>query len=91
VWRQQVIGAGYLAGYDGVINDYVIRTPSFSPRAAMSDDQLAAENISGWRWWVLREIVDYRGTDLFSPRDLGTPLARLLRDGVPVTPVPPGL
>jgi 8-oxo-dGTP pyrophosphatase MutT (NUDIX family) len=92
VWRQQVTGAGYLAGHHGVINDYyVIRTPTFSPRGAMSDDQLAAENISGWRWWVLREIVNYRGTDLFSPRDLGTPLARLLSDGVPVTPVPLGL
>jgi hypothetical protein len=44
VWCQQVTGAGYLAGYHGVINDYyVIRTPTFSPRGAMSDDQLAAE------------------------------------------------
>ncbi len=37
------------------------------------------------------EIADYRGSELFSPRDLATPLAALIADGVPARPVPLGL
>lgn len=92
VWRQQVVGTGYVAGHDGVVNDYyLIRIRSFRPRAAISDEQLAAENITGWRWWAAQEIADYRGSDLFSPRDLATPLVDLLTGGVPTTPVLLGL
>jgi hypothetical protein len=56
----------------------------------MSDDELAAENISGLRWWSPRDIAGYRGRDLFSPRDLATPLAALLAGGLPTRPVPLG-
>ncbi|TXJ76325.1 NUDIX domain-containing protein [Streptomyces lavendulae] len=84
VWRQEVVGPGRVAGYDGVINDYfLVRTASFRPRGALSDDELAAENIEGFRWWGLRDIAGYRGTDLFSPRDLATPLAALIDGGAP--------
>jgi 8-oxo-dGTP diphosphatase len=35
-----------------VVNDYfLVRTASFIPRGAMSGDELAAENIDGFRWW----------------------------------------
>jgi 8-oxo-dGTP diphosphatase len=92
VWHQQVVASGHAADHDGVVNDYfLIRTASFHPRGAMSDDELAAEDIDGFRWWRLREIAAYRGSDLFSPRDLATPLAALIADGVPTTPVPLGL
>jgi ADP-ribose pyrophosphatase YjhB (NUDIX family) len=92
VWHQQVVAPGHAAGYDGVVNDYfLVRTASFPPRGAMSDDELAAENIDGFRWWRLREIADYRGSELFSPRDLATPLAALITEGVPARPVPLGL
>jgi 8-oxo-dGTP diphosphatase len=33
----------------------------------------------------------YRGPDLFSPRDLATPLTALLADGIPDAPVLLGL
>jgi hypothetical protein len=67
-------------------NDYfLVRTPSFQPRGAMSDDELAAENIVGFRWWLLRD-----GPELFSPRNLATPLAALIAGGVPDIPVPLG-
>jgi 8-oxo-dGTP pyrophosphatase MutT (NUDIX family) len=92
VWHQEVIAPGHAAGYDGAINDYfLVRTTSFDPRGAMSDDELAAENISGFRWWRSRDIAGYRGCDLFSPRDLATPLTALIAHGVPATPVPLGL
>ncbi|CAO5163250.1 8-oxo-dGTP diphosphatase [Frankia sp. AiPs1] len=88
VWHQQVIAPGYAAGYDGVINDYyIVRTASFRPRGTMSDDELAAEHIDGLRWWRLRDIADYCGPDLFSPRNLASPLATLLSSGIPERPV----
>jgi 8-oxo-dGTP diphosphatase len=92
VWHQEVIDPAHAAGYDGVINDYfLIRTASFHPRGAMSDGELAAENIDGFRWWPLPDIVGYRGSELFSPRDLATPLTALIASGVPARPVPLGL
>jgi ADP-ribose pyrophosphatase YjhB (NUDIX family) len=88
VWHQQVIDPGHTAGYDGVVNDYfVVRTMSFQPRGTMSDEELAAENVVGFRWWRLRDIAGYRGPELFSPRDLATPLTALITGGIPVTPV----
>jgi ADP-ribose pyrophosphatase YjhB (NUDIX family) len=91
VWHQELVAPGHAAGYDGLINDYfLVRTPSFQPRGAMSDDELAAENIVGFRWWRLRDVADHRGPELFSPRSLATPLAALIADGVPDAPVPLG-
>lgn len=92
IWRQEVVSAGHAPGYDGVRNDYfLVRTASFVPRGSMTDEELAAEYIKEWRWWSLQEIVDYRGPDVFSPRNLARPLASLLADGVPAQPVAFGL
>lgn len=92
VWHRQVIAPGHAPGYDGVVHDYfLIRTESFHPRGAMSDEELAAENIDGFRWWRLPDIADYRGSDLFAPRNLATPLAALIAGEVPGTPVSLGL
>ncbi len=92
VWHQEVVGSGYMAGYDGAVNDYfLVRTSSFTPRGVMTDTELAAEFISGWRWWSLPEIAGYRGSDLFSPRDLVHPLSALITGGVPAQPVLLGL
>ena len=76
----------------GLVNDYfLVRTPCFDPRGALSDGELAAEHISGMHWWRLEEIADYGGTDLFSPRDIATPLAALIAGDVPGTPLLLGL
>ncbi|MGK8524041.1 NUDIX hydrolase [Nocardia asteroides] len=92
VWHQQVVTPAHAPGYDGVINDYfLLRTTSFHPRGALSDHELATESIDGFRWWRLREITGYRGADLFSPRDLAAPLARLIAGEIPDRPVPLGL
>ena len=88
VWHREIIGAGYMPGYDGVVNDYfLIRTAAFTPRGTMSDDELAAENITELRWWSLTDIAGYRGPDLFGPRDLATPLRALITHGVPAEPI----
>ena len=92
VWHQQVVAPGHAAGYDGVVNDYfLVRTVSFIPCGALSGEELAAENIDGFRWWRLREIAGYRGSDLFSPRDLATPLGALIAGELPAEPVPLGM
>jgi 8-oxo-dGTP diphosphatase len=88
VWHQEAVRPGQVAGYDGAINDFfLVRVPAFTPRGSMSDAELAAENVTGLRWWTLADIVAYRGTDLFGPRNLSQLLAALLRDGPPAQPL----
>ncbi|GGN43744.1 NUDIX domain-containing protein [Actinoplanes campanulatus] len=93
VWHQEVLAADHAPGAGGIINDYfLIRTTHFQPRGEMTDDQLAAqENLAGFRWWYLAEIAAYTGSELFSPRDLTTPLTALLAAGTPDQPVRLGL
>ena len=92
VWHQEVVAPGHAAGYDGVINDYfLVRTAGFDPRGTLSDVELAAENISGLEWWDPSEVARYDGPDLFSPRDLATPLTALITSGLPGRPVRLGL
>jgi 8-oxo-dGTP pyrophosphatase MutT (NUDIX family) len=92
VWHQEVTASGMADGDDGVVNDYfLIRTARFDPRGALPDDDLAAEHITGMRWWRHEEIAEFRGSDLFSPRDLATPLAALVAGDLPAAPVLLGL
>jgi 8-oxo-dGTP diphosphatase len=87
IWHQQVTGPDYAPGHDGLVNDYfLVRADPFEPRGTMTDDELAAEQINGLRWWSLPEIQDHPGPDLFSPRDLGRLLAGLLQEGAPAEP-----
>ena len=51
----------------------------------MTDEELAAENVTGLRWWTLAELST--GSDRFVPRNLVTLLAALLNGGVPASPV----
>jgi 8-oxo-dGTP pyrophosphatase MutT (NUDIX family) len=92
VWHQVVVAPDHAPGFDGIINDYfLVRTAHFQPRGELTDDQLAAENLIAFRWWKPSEIADYAGPDLFSPRDLATPLLELLTSGAPSAPVRLGL
>ncbi len=91
VWHQVVQGAEHAPGFDGLVNDYFfIRVTHFEPCGEFTDDDLAAEHITGFRWWRLSEITE-TGPDLFSPRDLATPLVDLLTSGIPVSPLRLGL
>ena len=92
VWHQVVIAADHAPGFDGIVNDYfLIRATHFEPRGELTDDQLAAEHLAAFRWWQLSEITNYTGHDLFSPRDLATPLTDLLTSGIRSDPVTLGL
>jgi ADP-ribose pyrophosphatase YjhB (NUDIX family) len=93
VWHQEVLAADHAPGFDGITNDYfLVRATHFQPRGELTDDHLAAqENLAGFRWWRLSEIAGHTGSELFSPRDLATPLTALLTTGTPDRPVPLGL
>ncbi len=92
VWRHEVVEAGHASGYDGVVNHYfLVRTDRFTPRGAFTDEELAAEGVTDFAWWPLQDIAGYTGTDLFSPRRLGSHLTELFRSGVPAAPVELGL
>jgi ADP-ribose pyrophosphatase YjhB (NUDIX family) len=92
VWHQEVVAPGHADGYDRVVNDYfLVRTKRFDPRGALPEDNLAAEHITEMRWWRHRDIAEYDGTDLFSPRDIATPLGALITGDIPGTPVMLGL
>ena len=87
VWRQVVRSRGLSAGYDGIANEYfLLRTSSFNPRGALSDAELTREHLEEMRWWSIADLGSYRGTDLFSPRDLKQRFSTLLHDGVPDEP-----
>lgn len=92
VRHQEVAVPGHADGYDGAVNDdFLVPTARFDPRGTLSDDELAAEHISGTRWRRHEDIRSYQGTGLFSPRDIATPLAALIAGDIPDTPVTLGL
>jgi len=93
VWHQEIAAADHPRGSGGIVNDYyLVRTDNFQPRGELTSEQLAAEeNLGAFRWWRLSEIAGHSGPELFSPRDLATPLTSLLRAGAPDRPVQLGL
>ncbi len=87
VWRHEVI-APHAVGYDGLVNHFfLLRTGRFTPRGVFTDEELAAENVTGFAWWSLEEVLSYDGPDVFSPRAFGVHLSALVRDGVPEAPL----
>ncbi len=93
VWHQEVLAADHAPGFGGIVNDYfLVRTNHFQPRGELSDGHLAAaEHLTAFRWWRLSEIAGHTGPELFSPRDLTTPLTALIAAGAPDQPVRLGL
>jgi 8-oxo-dGTP diphosphatase len=92
VWHQEIAAPRRADGYDAVVNDYfLVRITRFDPRGALPDADLASEHISGMRWWRHGDIAEYGGPDLFSPRDIATPLAALIDGVIPGTPAMLGL
>lgn len=57
----------------------------------MSDDELAAENLTELRWWRRQDVTGYQGPDLFSPRGLAALMTSLIDHGVPAEPLLLGL
>lgn len=80
VWHLTIISPTHVAGFDGVTNDFfLIRTEPFAPRPSLSAEELAAENLHGFRWWSRDELSSYKGPDLLGPRTIAADFAELLR------------
>ena len=68
---------------------FLVRTQPFEPVPRLSWEALAAEGVTGLRWWPLDEILASTETR-FAPRPLGRLVQELLRDGPPATPIDVG-
>jgi len=69
---------------------YLVRTPAFTIRPALSPEELRDEGVTELRWWTPEELEAATDVD-FAPRRLPTLLRELLRDGVPPEPVDVGV
>ena len=67
----------------------LVRTHAFEPLPQFTVEQLAAEFVTGMRWWTLDELS--ASQELFAPRRLPELVAALLRDGPPGEPVDVGV
>ena len=69
---------------------YLLRTPAFTLRPALSPEALLGEGVAELRWWTLEELE--AATDVvFAPRGLPLLLRELLRDGPAVEPIDVGV
>jgi ADP-ribose pyrophosphatase YjhB (NUDIX family) len=90
IWtREHVIP--FLDGkWDGQVDRFVlVRTHRFEPVPRFTPEQLAAEYVTGLRWWTAAELA--ASEELFAPRRLPELVAALLRDGPPGEPVDVGV
>jgi 8-oxo-dGTP diphosphatase len=76
--------------WDGQVERYVlVRTQAFEPAPRFTPDELAAEFVTGVRWWTQAELA--AAEVVFAPRRLPELVAALLRDGAPGEPVDVGV
>jgi 8-oxo-dGTP diphosphatase len=77
--------------WDGQVEEfYLVRTGAFEPAPRFSAEALAAEYISGLRWWTPNELDETDGV-VFAPRALPALLAPLRRGEVPDPPIQAGV
>ena len=69
---------------------YLLRTPAFEIRPALSVDALRAEGVAELRWWTLAELEQAQDVR-FAPRSLASHLRALLHDGPPPRPLDVGV
>ena len=76
--------------WDGQRERYVlVRVDRFEPAPRFTAEELAAEYVTGLRWWTVEELA--ASDELFAPRRLPELVAALLRDGPPGEPVDVGV
>lgn len=68
---------------------YLVRTPAFDPAPRFTTEQLAAEGMTGSRWWTAAELAT--STERFAPRALPVLVADLLTGGPPPEPMQIGV
>lgn len=90
IWLREHVFPFWDGSWDGQAERFVlVRTGGFEPAPRFSPEQLAAEFVTGMRWWTPAELL--ASDELFAPRRLPELVAALLRDGPPGTPVDVGV
>jgi 8-oxo-dGTP pyrophosphatase MutT (NUDIX family) len=90
IWTRRHVFPFESGRWDGQSERFVlVRTPAFEPRPLFTADQLAAEYVTGIRWWTQAELA--AADAVFAPRRLPELVAALLRDGPPREPLDVGV
>ena len=90
IWTREHVIPFLDGNWDGQVERYVlVRTHRFEPVPRFTPEQLAAEYVTGLRWWTAAELA--ASEEVFAPRRLPELVAALLRDGPPGEPVDVGV
>lgn len=82
IWSREHVFPFWDGSWDGQVERYVlVRAHAFEPAPRFTPAELAAEFVTGLRWWTLAELA--ASDDLFAPRRLPELVAALVRDGPP--------
>ncbi len=90
IWTREHVFPFLDGRWDGQVERFVlVRTHRFEPAPRFTSEQLAAEYVTGIRWWTQEELA--ASDELFAPRRLPELVAALLRDGPPAAPLDVGV
>ena len=90
IWTREHVFPFESGLWDGQVERYMlVRTHAFDPLPQFTPDELAAEFVTGVRWWTQAELA--ASDELFAPRRLPELVAALLLDGPPGEPVDVGV
>ena len=90
IWTREHVIPFLDGNWDGQVERYVlVRTHRFEPVPRFTPEQLAAEYVTGLRWWTVAELA--ASEELFAPRRLPELVAALVRDGPPGEPIDVGV
>ncbi len=91
IWRREHVIPFLDGRWDGQVERfYLVRSAAFEPAPVFSPEALAAEYVTGLRWWTPGEL-DRAGGVIFAPRTLPALLGPLRRGEVPRAPIEVGV
>ncbi len=90
IWTREHVFPFENGLWDGQVERYMlVRTEEFEPAPRFTEAELAAEYVTGIRWWTQAELA--ASDAVFAPRRLPELVAALLRDGAPEEPLDAGV
>ena len=80
VWRRTVLEDWAAPGWDGALEDvFLVRVEDrFAPRGTFDADRLRAEDVHGFAWWSVPDLVAAAADVLLAPRALAELVPRAL-------------
>jgi ADP-ribose pyrophosphatase YjhB (NUDIX family) len=93
VWTRTHVMPLFGGRWDGQTETYyLVRSAAFEPRPHLGADGLAAEYVSGLRWWAPDELAAAAADGaIFAPRALPALLEPLRRGDLPPQPIDAGV